>query len=82
MKEKCYNKEMHEKLVNLVDWNFYYETSDLVTKVLLAFSAGTTIVFILYSGNGKLAEELFELSGLFFLAAFGSDKKIFGHKDR
>lgn len=77
MKEKCYNKEMHEKLVNLVDWNFYYETSDLVAKVLPAFSAGTTIVFILYSGNGKLAEKLFELSGLFFLTVLsGVIKKI------
>lgn len=77
MKEKCYNEEMHKKLVKLVDWNFYYETSDLVTKVLLAFSAGTTIVFILYSGNGKLAEELFELSGLFFLAVLSGVIKKF-----
>ena len=77
MKEKCYNKEMHEKLVNLADWNFYYETSDLVTKVLLAFSAGTTIVFILYSGNGKLAEKLFELSGLFFLTVLSGVIKKF-----
>lgn len=77
MKDKCYSKEIHEKLVNLVDWNFYYETSDLVTKVLLAFSAGTSIVFILYSGNGKLAEELFELSGLFFLTVLSGVIKKF-----
>lgn len=77
MKEKCYNKEIHEKLINLVDWNFYYEISDLVKKALLVFSAGTTIVFILYSGNGKLAEELFELSGLFFLAVLSGVIKKF-----
>jgi hypothetical protein len=77
MKEKCYNKEIHKKLINLVDWNFYYEISDLVKKALLVFSAGTTIVFILYSGNGKLAEELFELLGLFFLAVLSGVIKKF-----
>ena len=55
MKDKCYSKEMHEKLVNLVDWNFYHETSDLVKKVLLVFSAGTLIylTFPLHKENLK-----------------------------
>ena len=79
MKEKCYNKEMHEKLVNLVDWNFYYETSVLVTKVLLVFSAGTLIylAFLLYKGNIKFMEKILELSGLFILTILsGMAKKI------
>lgn len=77
MKEKCYNKEIHEKLINLVDWNFYYETSDLVTKALLVFSAGASFIFIFYRENGKLAEKLFELSGLFFLTVLSGVIKKF-----
>lgn len=79
MKDKCYSKEIHEKLVNLVDWNFYYETSDLVTKVLLVFSAGTLIylTFLLYKGNIKFMEKILELSGLFILTILsGMAKKI------
>lgn len=79
MKEKCYSEEMHKKLVNLVDWNFYYETSDLVTKVLLAFSAGTLIylTFLLYKGNIKFMEKILELSGLLILTILsGMAKKI------
>jgi hypothetical protein len=77
MKEKCYNKEIHEKLINLVDWNFYYEISDLVKKALLVFSAGTSIIFILYRGNGKLVEKLLELSGLFLLTILSGMAKKF-----
>lgn len=79
MKEKCYSKEIHEKLINLVDWNFYYETSDLVTKVLLVSSAGTLIylAFLLYKGNIKFMEKILELSGLFILTILsGMAKKI------
>jgi hypothetical protein len=77
MKEKCYNKEIHKKLINLVDWNFYYEISDLVKKALLVFSAGTSIIFILYRGNGKLVEKLLELSGLFLLTILSGMAKKF-----
>lgn len=79
MKEKCYSKEMHEKLVNLVDWNFYYEISDLVRKALLVFSAGTLIyfTFLLCKGNIKFMEKLLELFGLFLLTILsGMAKKI------
>lgn len=79
MKEKCYSKEIHEKLINLVDWNFYYETSVLVTKVLLVFSAGTLIylAFLLYKGNIKFMEKILELFGLFILTILsGMAKKI------
>ena len=77
MKEKCYSKEIHEKLVNLVDWNFYYETSDLVTKALLVFSAGASFIFIFYRENGKLAEKLLELLGLFLLTILSGMAKKF-----
>ena len=77
MKEKCYNKEIHEKLINLVDWNFYYEISDLVKKALLVFSAGTSIIFIFYRENGKLAEKLLELLGLFSLTILSGMAKKF-----
>jgi hypothetical protein len=77
MKEKCYNKEIHEKLINLVDWNFYYEISDLVKKALLVFSAGTSIIFIFYRENGKLAEKLLELLGLFLLTILSGMAKKF-----
>lgn len=79
MKEKCYSKETHEKLVNLGDWNFYYETSDLVKKALLVFSTGTLIylTFLLSKENVKFMEKLFELSGLFLLTILsGMTKKI------
>ena len=77
MKEKCYNKEIHEKLINLVDWNVYYEASDLVTKALLVFSAGASFIFIFYRENGKLAEKLLELLGLFLLTILSGMAKKF-----
>ena len=79
MKEKCYSKEIHEKLINLVDWNFYYETSDLVTKVLLVFSAGALIylTFLLYKGNIKFVEKILEISGLFILTILSGMAKKF-----
>lgn len=81
MKDKCYSKEIHEKLINLVDWNFYYEISDLVTKALLVFSAGTSFIFIFYRENGKLAEKLLELLGLFLLTILsGMAKKTSARK--
>lgn len=79
MNKRRYNKEMHKKLVNLVDWNFYYEISDLVTKALLIFSAGTLIylTFLLYKGNVKFMEKLLELSGLFLLTILSGMAKKF-----
>lgn len=79
MNKRRYNKEIHKKLVNLVDWNFYYEISDLVTKALLIFSAGTLIylTFLLYKGNVKFMEKLLELSGLFLLTILSGMAKKF-----
>lgn len=79
MKDKCYSKEIHEKLVNLVDWNFYYEISDLVRKALLVFSAGTLIyfTFLLCKGNIKFMKKFLELFGLFLLTILSGMAKKF-----